>query len=185
MEENKDIIPELEGEGEKQTNESTHIPCESEEYALAENPCTDEAACSEETAENAQAPSQDATSDAEEAVEEEPARASISWDFGRTETLPVKKESKRPFFAVFGSVVAVCLALLTLVLFMGEGGFQIIRTLYTERVVYVREYDNESGLLTPNEAADVIKKSTVTVSVITKSGRGTGSGFVYDDQGHI
>jgi putative serine protease PepD len=106
-----------------------------------------------------------------------------AWDFGGQE--PKKKSGIGAFFAIFGGVLALCIALLVATLFLGDGGFQIIKTLHSERVIYVREDDGTSGLLTPNEAADVVKKSTVTISVKTATGGGIGSGFVYDANGHI
>ena len=110
-----------------------------------------------------------------------------TWEFGG-EVAPPKKKKKGgriAFFSVFGSVLVICLALLILLLFVGENGIQIIRILRTERVVYVREDDGTSGMLTPQEAADVVRKSTVTISVKMENGTGTGSGFVYDANGHI
>lgn len=105
------------------------------------------------------------------------------WGFGGTSAK--KTGGMRAFFAVFGGVFGICVLLLIATLFLGGDGFQIIKTLHSERVIYVREDDGTSGLLTPNEAADVIKKSTVTVAVRTPNGNGVGSGFVYDNNGHI
>lgn len=122
----------------------------------------------------------------DEAVQQSPCEEELCFDFGAGDT-PVQKKSsgKVAFFAIFGSVLTVCLALLVLLMFVGENGIRIFRTLHTERVVYVREDDGTSGLLTPQEAADTVRRSTVTVSVKTAEGTGTGSGFVYDASGHI
>lgn len=110
----------------------------------------------------------------------------VRFDFGAGDAPSEKKKSgKLAFFAIFGSVLTVSLALLVLLLFVGENGIRIFRTLHTERVVFVREDDGTGGLLTPQEAAGVVRKSTVTVSVKTAEGTGTGSGFVYDANGHI
>ena len=111
----------------------------------------------------------------------------LDFAFGKKEmpALEQPRSGKRAFFAIFGGVVFVCLALLVLLLFVGNDGIRIFKTLYSERVVYVRENDAESGLLTPQETADLIRKSTVTVSVRTADNSGIGSGFVYDDNGHI
>jgi hypothetical protein len=102
-----------------------------------------------------------------------PPPAEAPWSFGKKP--PRKKTGIGGFFAIFGGVFALCIALLVATLFLGEGGFQIIKTLHSERVIYVREDDGTSGLLTPNEAADVVRKSTVTVSVTTASGAGVTS----------
>ena len=95
------------------------------------------------------------------------------------------KKSKRIFFAVFGGVVGLCLLLLVGLMFLGDGGIDIVKHLCSERTVFVREDDGSSGLLTPEEAADTVKKSTVTVRVRVNGVTGIGSGFVYDDKGHI
>lgn len=114
----------------------------------------------------------------------------LDWKFGAQPTAapaPVVsgKESKR-FFGVFGAVIAVCMALLIVTLFVGDAGIRIYRTITNERTVFVKEEGGgESGLLAPEQAADLIKKSTVTVSVRTKTGSGIGSGFVYTADGYI
>ncbi|MBR2011039.1 MAG: trypsin-like peptidase domain-containing protein [Clostridia bacterium] len=115
---------------------------------------------------------------------------SLDWKFGATASRapaaqPGKKEGKR-FFGVFGAVIAICMALLVVTLFLGDTGIKIYRTLTNERTVFVKEYDNgDSGLLAPEQAADVIKKSTVTVSVRTQTGTAIGSGFIYTADGYI
>lgn len=96
-----------------------------------------------------------------------------------------KREHKGAFFAVFGAVVGVCALLLFAVLFLGEGGFDIVRTLRSERTVFVRDGVPEDGMLTPSEAAYAVQKYTISISTITADGTGTGSGFVYDASGHI
>jgi len=54
-----------------------------------------------------------------------------------------------------------------------------------ERVIYVREYDPESGVLTVPEIADKVKPSVVGVKVMTTSGMGIGTGFVIREDGYI
>jgi len=122
-----------------------------------------------------------------ESVEEMPSEERPCFDFGVGGPSNEKREKRGrgAFFAIFGSVIAICLALLILLLFLGDNGIRIFRTLHSERVVYVREDDGTSGLLTPQEVADRIRKSTVTVSVKTTGTPGIGSGFVYDANGHI
>ncbi len=111
-----------------------------------------------------------------------PSEGELQWGFGADSAAPERKNVKTGvFFAVFGGVIGLCLLLLAGVMFLGDNGIDIIKTLYNERVVYVREDDGTSGLLTPQEAADAVRKSTVTVLAGSKSG----SGFVYDDAGHI
>jgi len=108
-----------------------------------------------------------------------------TWSFGGQAQAPAADHgSTRRFFGVFGAVIALCMALLIVTLFLGDAGIKIYRTLTHERTVFVKENGGD-GLLAPEEAADLIKKSTVTVTVRTKTGTGHGSGFVYTADGYI
>lgn len=126
----------------------------------------------------------------EEAAEEEPAvdEAPVApeWSFGGEADVAARASNKRgtrTFIILFAAVFAVCILLLGLSFFLGDGGIRLIRTLHTERTVFVREYTGEGGLLSAEEAADLIKKSTVTVSVRTSAGgSGHGSGFLYREE---
>ena len=162
MEENKDLAAQA-GE------ENQNISAQSEPTENAEvTPAPEEAQAPEAT----QAP-----------AEVQAPAGSVSWNFEREPT--PKSGGTGKFFAVFGGVFALCICLLVAALFLGDRGLRITRTLHTERTVYVREDDGTSGLLTPNEAADRVRRSTVTVVVRTAAGKAIGSGFVYDDAGHI
>lgn len=132
------------------------------------------------------------TANEQEAVQSEGAPASaqapaVEWQFG--ESVPEAKNKKgtgqKQFFVMFGVIFGICLALLLLTLFLGNGGIQLVRNITKERIVYVRNDDGSSGLLTPQEAADKIKRSTVSVSVTSPLGSGVGSGFVYSADGYI
>ncbi|MBQ9098446.1 MAG: trypsin-like peptidase domain-containing protein [Clostridia bacterium] len=118
-------------------------------------------------------------------VAEEPSTPAVDWQFGAEPSDAKKRPGKGAFFAIFGAVFGVCLLLLAVTLWLGDEGFQIIRNIYNERVIYVRQDDGTSGLLTPNEAADKVKKSTVTIVVTTANSTGHGSGFVYTADGYI
>lgn len=54
-----------------------------------------------------------------------------------------------------------------------------------ERVVYVREYDSASGVLTVPEIAEKVKPSVVGIKVMSVSGMGVGTGFVVREDGYI
>lgn len=131
--------------------------------------------------------------EAEEAAEdEEKVAPPAPWDFG-AEVAKRKTRGKGAFFGVFSAVLAICLALVIGLTFLGENGFHIVKTIEILRTVYTKEDDGDSGLLSQQEAADTVAKSTVTVIVYTavETSGGTqyvtanGSGFVYDDKGHI
>lgn len=111
----------------------------------------------------------------------------VEWRFGEgaVEEKSKKGSGQKQFFILFGVVFGICLLLLILTMFLGNGGIQLVRNITKERIVYVRNDDGSSGLLTPQEAADKIKRSTVTVSVTTAAGSGIGSGFVYSADGYI
>ena len=110
------------------------------------------------------------------------------WRFGEAfpkSALKKKRSGYGSFFAIFGAVLGVCVLLLIGVICLGDGSFQIIRNLRTERVVYVREDDGTSGLLTPNEAAHKVKASAVSITIRTETATGIGSGIVYTADGYI
>ena len=54
-----------------------------------------------------------------------------------------------------------------------------------ERIVYVREYDSESGVLTPQEIYDRCLPSTVSILVSDGTNSGSGSGFFLTSDGYI
>lgn len=55
----------------------------------------------------------------------------------------------------------------------------------SDRVVYIREDDGESGVLTIQEIAEQSKHSVVAVTVKKALGQGTGTGFVLTEDGYI
>lgn len=124
---------------------------------------------------------------AETIATSEPSAPVLAFDYGKTEIASESRGSKKTFALLFGIFGGVCVLLLLLTFALGKAGFKIIRDIHTdtERTVYVKEYDSASGLLTPNEAADVGRKSTVTIQVKLSTGTTTGSGFVYTAEGHI
>lgn len=114
------------------------------------------------------------------------------WDFGTDvpRARRDKTKGKTAFFGVFSAVLAICLALMIGVMFLGENGFHIVKTIEIFRTVYTENEGGEGSPLTPQQAADLVGKSTVTVMVYTTVdgshfSTANGSGFVYDDQGHI
>ena len=109
------------------------------------------------------------------------------WAFGDTVAAAPTPEKTRgiPFFVMFLIAFGLCMLLFLAVLLFGDGKFEIIRNVMRERIIYVREDDGTSGLLTPNEAADRVRQSTVSIAVTTETGSGIGSGFVYSADGYI
>ncbi len=113
---------------------------------------------------------------------------SLDWKFSKEKApaAPKKQGNTKRFALVFSAVVAVCLALLIALLFVGDAGIKIYRTITHERTVFVEgSGSEESGLLAPEQAAELVRRSTVTVSVRTKDALGHGSGFVYTANGYI
>ncbi|MBR7184872.1 MAG: trypsin-like peptidase domain-containing protein [Clostridia bacterium] len=62
---------------------------------------------------------------------------------------------------------------------------EVVPSVISERVVYVREYDSESGVLTVPEIAEKVKPSVVGVKVMSATGMGVGTGFVIREDGYI
>lgn len=68
----------------------------------------------------------------------------------------------------------------------GTGELQAtVETVISERVVYVRENNNESGLLTTQEIYAKCLPSVVSISVSGSQGSGVGSGFIISSDGYI
>ncbi|MBE6702042.1 MAG: PDZ domain-containing protein [Ruminococcaceae bacterium] len=129
---------------------------------------------------------QDVAAGAQQPCAKEATLNGTAWDFGGQTGEGAQTKGKRiNFFAVFGMAFGVCMLLFVLVLFLGDGKFEIIRNVLRERIVYVRQDDGTSGLLTPNEAADKVKQSAVSIVATTDTGSSIGSGFVYSADGYI
>lgn len=123
---------------------------------------------------------------AEQTTENVVSASAPDWTFGGSVSVKKEKTSgQKQFFLMFGVIFGICLLLLALTMFLGNGGIQLVRNITKERIIYVRNDDGSSGLLTPQEAADKVGKSTVTVSVTTKLGSGIGSGFIYSADGYV
>ncbi len=123
------------------------------------------------------------------AGEGEPPVIAVDWQFGKREApvTPKKTGGAKHFTGVFCAVVAACLALLIVLLFVGDAGIKLYRTITHERTVYVEGQGGNNGgtLLAPEQAAEILRQSTVTVSVRTETGTGIGSGFIYTADGYI
>ena len=117
------------------------------------------------------------------------------WDFSASPE--VQKEAKKRRAALIYAAVmtgaflisfAVLLILLLTNLFTADSTYSDndIPTVETkERIVYVREFDSESGILTTQEIYDKCLPSVVSISVSTDSGSGIGSGFIISEDGYI
>ena len=137
------------------------------------------------------------TMTATDAAEEESKDLSIAlhWEFGEApvaapQTASAPTHATRRFVGVFAAVTAVFLAVLVVLLLIGDTGIKIYHTVTHERTVFVKDHDDgTSGLLAPEEAAEVVKQSTVTVVVRvsdgTSEGTAIGSGFIYTADGYI
>lgn len=200
MEENRNILP---PEGQAPDEGGAMTPPQAEECApdartsaAAEPAATDttEVPSASQTPVADESTVTESTAEAEaEAEGEGVARAPIAlhWEFGAAPSAPVlqapeKSHATRRFIGVFAAITAVFLAVLIVLLFLGDAGIKIYRTVMHERTVFVKEYNTDvEGLLAPEEAAEVVKQSTVTVVSRMASGTGIGSGFIYTADGYI
>lgn len=148
-------------------------------------------AASAEAASAEDAATRDVTEDAPQEQSEAPLPIALHWEFGAPPataepTVPERSHATRRFIGVFAAVTAVFLAVLIALLFIGDAGIKIYRTVTLERTVFVKEKDDgTSGLLAPEEAAEVVKQSTVTVVTRLETGTAIGSGFIYTADGYI
>ena len=201
MEENKDItsaeqsLPEPDVTEQAPAEDVTEqAPAEEASTCEApdgETPATEQAcdeACGEELN------GEEVTVGENEGAEPDPEEpAVVPWDFGAECAPREKSKGKGAFFGVFSAVLAVCLALTIALMFLGENGFHIIKTIEIFRTVYTGENGEDGELLSAQEAADLVAKSTVTILSYVASqaedgvvySTAIGSGFVYDSEGHI
>lgn len=118
------------------------------------------------------------------------------WDFSASPELQTERKKRRSALIYAGVMTgaflisfAVLLVLLLTNSFMladsVQGDANISAGPVSERIVYVREYDSESGVLTTQEIYDKCLPSVVSISVSKDGGSGTGSGFIISDDGYI
>ncbi|MBQ2757320.1 MAG: trypsin-like peptidase domain-containing protein [Clostridia bacterium] len=199
MEENRNILP-PEGRGADENGTPTpeveaHVPevsaPEAAEFVADDMTAAApdaEASVDEESA-SAAPVAENGDGESEKASQEPP--VALCWEFGAAPDAPVqhapeKTHATKRFVGVFAAVTAVFLAVLIVLLFLGDAGFKIYRTVMHERTVFVKEYNTDvEGLLAPEEAAEVVKRSTVTVVVRLETGTAIGSGFIYTADGYI
>lgn len=108
------------------------------------------------------------------------------------EAVAEEKRRKRTSAAyVYAIVMTVLFTLsftaLSFILLLGyrSGYFIFGDGKYLEKVIYVREYDSESGYLTLPEVYDKVSPSVVSVEAKLTGGTSIGTGFVMDEEGHI
>ena len=116
----------------------------------------------------------------------------------RAEESEKKKKNSAMVYAISVTIAFVlCFGALVIALIFGidrtvfEGGEAdggnltetVVKT--SERIVYVREYDKESGLLTTQEIYDKCLPSTVSILVSDSTTTGNGSGFIISSDGYI
>ena len=118
------------------------------------------------------------------------------WDFSASPELQTERKKRRSALIYAGVMTgaflisfAVLLVLLLTNSFMladsVQGDANISAGPVSERIVYVREYDSESGVLTTQEIYDKCLPSVVSISVSKDGGSGTGSGFIISEDGYI
>ena len=133
-------------------------------------------------------------------AKEEAALPVYRWDYGeQTEfTKKKKREKSRNSAIIFVSIVtgafivAFTALVVLLVLNRFTSGAPIIGNqsvtppaVTSERIVYVREYDSESGVLTTQEIYNKCLPSVVSISVSNEESAAIGSGFIISEDGYI
>ena len=119
------------------------------------------------------------------------------WDFSASPEVQKEKKKRRSaliYAGVMTGAFVISFSILLVLLISSFirttvpqtqiGGLQNL--LSEDRIVYVREYDEESGVLTTQEIYDKCLPSVVSVSVSSKEGgSGIGSGFIISEDGYI
>lgn len=114
------------------------------------------------------------------------------WDYTDQDSANAQAEKKkrrsgmRTYAIVMTAAFAVCFAILVAILILdGFANITETKIIESERTVYVREYDSESGVLTIPEIANKVKPSVVGIEITTVSGSGVGTGIIMSADGYI
>ncbi len=114
--------------------------------------------------------------------------------FTKEKTKEKKRYSAIVYAAVTTGVFMVAFTVLVILLILNNlkftpntqnGGEVSTPAVTSERVVYVREHDNSSGVLTTQEIYSKCLPSVVSISVSNSSSAAIGSGFIISDDGYI
>ena len=138
---------------------------------------------------------------AENELPSEQVKTVYHWNYGESQKIEEGKKRKkgRNGAVIYASVVSLafilCFAALICVLVFDfssnspetniNGSITETVVKVEERVVYVREYDEESGVLTTQEIYNKCLPSTVSIIVSDGTQSGTGSGFIISEDGYI
>ena len=111
-------------------------------------------------------------------------------NFMNSDTKKKRKSGAMIYAIVVTGVFVVAFALLAFLLILnglGIGNFadSPLGNDSSERVVYVREHDPASGVLTTQEIYNKCLPAVVTVSVSSETASGVGSGFIISEDGYI
>ncbi|MBR4295220.1 MAG: trypsin-like peptidase domain-containing protein [Clostridia bacterium] len=98
------------------------------------------------------------------------------------------KKERRKGVIVYALVMSlafiICFGALAAVLLL-DGFANITETKIIEKTIYVRDNNNESGVLTIPEIADKVKPSVVSILTVKATGTGIGSGIIMSEDGYI
>jgi serine protease Do len=91
------------------------------------------------------------------------------------------------YAVIMTMLFAVCFVALSVLLILGYGNRSYISGdgSYIEKVVYIREYNSESGYLTLPEVYSKVSPSVVSIESTIPGGTSIGTGIVMDKNGHI
>lgn len=129
--------------------------------------------------------------EAEETKEPE-ATYAFRWSYAEQDSAnaeAAKKKQKngvRVYAAVMTAAFVICFALLAAVLIIDDfANITETKIIESERTIFVREHDSESGILTIPEISDKVKPSVVGIRITTVSGSGVGTGIIMSENGYI
>ncbi len=119
------------------------------------------------------------------------------WNYDEQTNIDGKRKKKKQRSAMLAYAIIVSCAFLAaftmlLLLLLSKNPFSPNTPLLPsqsisgeEKVIYVREYDSDSGILTPQEVYSKCLPSIVSVAVSSDTASGIGSGFIISSNGYI
>lgn len=123
-------------------------------------------------------------------AENEEATYAFRWDYDArsAEAAAKAKKSQKKGVLIYAGIVTaallLCLSTLVVLLFI-DGYANVTETKVIEKVVYVRENDPESGILTVPEIAEKVKPSVVSILTEKTNSSGIGTGIIIREDGYI
>ncbi len=145
------------------------------------------------TAEQGATPSPDVSGtdkQGNQSVTQREAEYAFKWSYADKEYASKKQKKQKNGALIYGIIMTaaflLCFGILIAVLLIdGIANITETKIIENDRTVYIRDIDEDSGILTVPEIASKVKPSTVSLSVATVTSKSVGTGIIMTEDGYI